>query len=416
MSSEREEGGTGGALARSKGRRRGLLRGLALALAALLIGDQALLFLGLADGYLRGRRIAPFDPPLFDGGQLHRLAVLEAHLRTGEPGREHFLHDGELGWAPPHGGTAIGERFDWAGARIGLAPLAREKSEGVRRIVAVGCSFTFGDEVGGDETWAARLDELREDLELANLGMGAYGIDQALLRYLRDGRPLAPDEVWLGFMPSAALRVTTLFRPAHRHWDQTVLFKPRFVLDAAGELALVPNPGHSLERTYELLTRQEEFFAALIPHDAWVRRCPAAYAPAGSRLAHHSGFARLALTALEAGGRDALAALADADGELERLLLAIVLRARDEASKDGARLRFLILPSAADIERREENRRAPWESLCAKLTRLGVDVLDLGLDLPAPADPGWKELWAPGGHYSPAGNRRVAEALARRVE
>ena len=55
------------------------------ALLALALGDQLLLRVGLADGVLLGRRMAPFDPPLFDEGQRKRLAMLESHVRTGQP-------------------------------------------------------------------------------------------------------------------------------------------------------------------------------------------------------------------------------------------------------------------------------------------------------------------------------------------
>src|SRR5439155_10640392 len=120
-----------------------------------------------------------------------------------------FDFDPELGWAPRAGGGEGELRWDSAGSRIARAPLARERREGVARAVAAGDSFTLGLEVGALEAWPALVEAGRPGLEVANLGMAGYGIDQALLRLERDGLALAPDEVWFGFLPGATLRLVT---------------------------------------------------------------------------------------------------------------------------------------------------------------------------------------------------------------
>lgn len=400
----------------SLARPRGRLRSAALLLLLLaLAADQVVLRTALADGRFLGRRIAPYDPPLFSQPQERDLETLKRHLATGDPPASALHFDAELGWCPRAEGSFGADRFDWAGARLAGQELAREKRPGERRVLALGCSFTFGEEVRSAESWPAQLDALRADLELANLGVSAYGLDQALLRYRRDGRRLAADEVWLGFLPTAALRVTTLYRPAARHWAHLALFKPCFEL-SRGELLLVPNPATSIERTVELLGDQREFLAALEPHDRWVRRWPAAWAPEGSRLAHHSALGRLLLTALEVRGRDPLRALREREEGVFDLLVAIVTKLAREARADGARLRFVILPGVEELADLRARGSASWGPLCAELERAGVAVWDLSaelleLDLRAPG-----RLWAPNQHYSPEGNLRVAELLARRCE
>lgn len=382
-----------------------------LALAA----DQVLLRTALADGRFLGRRIAPYDPPLFSEPQERDLATLRRHLATGDPPASALHFDAELGWCPRPEGSFGADRFDWAGARLAGQPLAREKRAGVKRILALGCSFTFGEEVKSAECWPALLGALRAELEVANLGVSAYGLDQALLRYRRDGKQLSADELWLGFLPTAALRVTTLYRPAARHWAHLALFKPCFEL-SRGELALVPNPAHSIERTVELLSDQREFFAALEPHDRWVRRWPAAWAPEGSRLAHHSALGRLFLTALEVRGRDPLRALREREEGVHDLLVAIVSQLEREARADGARLRFLILPGVEELADLRARGSPSWGPLCEDLERAGVSVWDLSSELLEldRREPG--RLWAPDQHYSPEGNQRVAEILARRCD
>src|SRR5690606_35535786 len=105
-------------------------------------------------------------------------------------------------------------------------------------------------------------DRARDELEVANLAMGAYGLDQALLRLRRDGLHLAPDEIWLGWLPAASLRVGTLYRPAQRHWSGPTFFKPRFRLREGNALELVANPAQSIAHTARLIANQNEFHAA----------------------------------------------------------------------------------------------------------------------------------------------------------
>lgn len=387
-------------------------RRLALAALAVLLADQAVQWTVLRDGWLLGRRIAPFDPPLFNAAQREareRLVALARGERPAGPPRNVRL-DPDLGWAPEPGFASGAYRYDAAGARVGAAgPLAAARTPGVRRVVAVGCSFTHGDEVDGDQTWCSRLDAQRADLELANLGVGGYGADQALLRLRRDGLPLQPDEAWFGLMPAAALRVTTLYRPAERHQDPSVGFKPRFVLDG-GVLRAVPCPAPSAEAALRLLTDQGAFVQAC-RQDDWVARSPAAFAPRGSHPSHWFAASRLALTRLEAGGRDGAAALRDPHSGTHRLLAALVLELRDSARAAGAGFRLLLLPDR-DALRAAAAGAPPWAGLVEGLAAAGVAVTDL---TPALADAGALQddaLWQPGGHWGPELHAAAARVLA----
>src|SRR5262245_24588801 len=291
-----------------------------LVLAFLAGGDWLLGRLVLADGWFLGRPVAPFDPPLFSPSQIRVLEQIERDLASEQPAKAGRF-DPELGWCNKPG-SGFGEfRYDWAGARIGVAPLARAKAPGVQRVVAVGCSMTHGDEVGAPESWCARADELLPGAEIANLGVAAYGLDQALLRLRRDGWPLEPDEVWLGVLPQAALRVTTRFRPLLDHWSLDVAFKPRFVLEDGG-LVLVPNPARALTDVPRLLHDQRAFLAAL-GDDPWVVRARLAYAPRGSSWTHWSFAARVLTTVWERSGRE-LEACFDPGHELGLLYTTIV--------------------------------------------------------------------------------------------
>ena len=240
---------------RSSVKRKKILIGLIAFVLITLATDQAIQYGALTDGYFLGRRIAPYDPPLLHAGQEHRYDDLNSHLESAGETPAQFNLDPEIGWCPkPGAGNALGN-YDWSGSRIGFGPLPREKSDGIRRILAIGCSFTRGDEVADEETWPAQIDRDRADLEIANMGVGGYGMDQALLRLRREGWKVEPDEVWLGFMPWAAPRLTNMYRPALRRWTNSPAFKPRFALAESGDLQLIENPARTLAEAAELLSQ-----------------------------------------------------------------------------------------------------------------------------------------------------------------
>jgi hypothetical protein len=403
-----------------------ILYRLALCAFVALLLDQVLQYSLLRGGFLLGRRIAPYDPPLFAPSQEEALARIRAHVERGEPLSSPFEFDPELGWCPrPNGGSGE-SRFDWAGARIARGPLPREKRPGVERIVAMGDSFVFGNEVGARESWCAQLEEEVPSIEVANLGVGSYGIDQALMRWRRDGEKLDGDEVWLGILPSGATRVATTYLPAMRHWLPSIAFKPRFVLgDDPGpgpgpdsdlglelRLELEPNPAPTLERLLELFSSQSDFLAAVGHSDVWVRRAPAAWAPFGASLAHRFACTRLVLTLDEHRDREPEPWLADRSGEVFRLMVAIPAAMKREVEARGARFRVLMFPDRDGLREIAETRAKYWQALEDDLRARSIEVVDLTDALRAAGGERSDALWAPEGHYSANGNRAVALALA----
>lgn len=383
----------------------------ALLVATLAIADQLVQHVALRDGTFLGRRIAPFDPPIFCAEQQAALERLRAHATRGTP-LAGDAFDAELGWCPRPSSGDDRMRFDRAGVRVATAELARERDPARRRVVCVGDSFTLGAEVLGDETWEAEFERLRPELELANLGVSGYGADQALLRLERDGLALHPDEVWFAIVPCNAHRCVTTYLPAWRHWGPMLAVKPRFELDDDA-MTLVPPPARTAAELVALVEDASRFAHEVAPHDAFVRAHPIAYAPCGSSLLHSSGLARLALTWMEKNGRDPAPELADPSSELHRLLRAIVLRARDASDRAGARFRLLVLPDRASPALRggEDYARALLDDLRAR----GVDVIDATGALRAAGGADDASLWMPGGHYSARGNAVIARALAELV-
>lgn len=100
------------------------------------------------------------------------------------------------------------------------------------RIVLLGDSFTFGDEVNDNETYAYYLQEMLPDAEVINMGVHGYGHDQMLIFLREEGIKYKPDIVILGFLHSDMHRNLLGFRD---------YAKPRFVLDK-GRLHLTGTP------------------------------------------------------------------------------------------------------------------------------------------------------------------------------
>jgi hypothetical protein len=115
------------------------------------------------------------------------------------------------------------------------------KTKDKLRILILGDSFTFGDEVSDDETYAYYLQEMLPHTEVLNMGVHGYGHDQMLIRFKEEGIKYRPDIVLLGFLPLDMPRNLLDFRD---------FAKPRFVLER-GELKLtgvpVPRPEEILQ-------------------------------------------------------------------------------------------------------------------------------------------------------------------------
>jgi hypothetical protein len=94
---------------------------------------------------------------------------------------------------------------------------SRDVPSHVIRVSAFGDSFTFGSDVANADTWESQLEEQDARFEVLNFGTGAYGLDQAYLKYLQDGVPFHSDIVIIGFMSENIYRNLNVFRPFYSH-------------------------------------------------------------------------------------------------------------------------------------------------------------------------------------------------------
>ena len=138
---------------------------------------------------------------LLEGGS--SLVLLALAIRQGQHAYEHrarhVQHDAELGWVNQPGlslpnmyGPGVDLHIDERGFRVASRGTARAAGSGPRAVCS-GDSFTFGVGVADDRTWCAMLAAMGPGVTTVNMGQGAYGLDQAYLRYKRDGAKLAHD-------------------------------------------------------------------------------------------------------------------------------------------------------------------------------------------------------------------------------
>lgn len=108
------------------------------------------------------------------------------------------------------------------------------RTSGKRRIIVLGDSFTFGEEVSDDETYSHDLESALPNTEVLNLGVQGYGHDQMLLYLKEEGVKYHPDVVIVGFA----------YLDVYRNlWTFFAFAKPKFKLAPEGlELTNVPVP------------------------------------------------------------------------------------------------------------------------------------------------------------------------------
>ena len=347
-----------------------------------------------------------------------QLAPVEARFALGDDtrrriprivrGREQYYpHDAFLGWTAKPGGSTRLYRANAQGMRADreYAPLP---PAGVLRVAAFGDSFVQGSEVANRDAWPALLEGLRPGLELLNFGVGAYGVDQALLRYLRDGRGFRPQVVLIGFMTENIHRHVNRFRPFYSPRPYAPRAKPRFALQGEG-LVLVPNPLPRRRDYRFLLLDEEATLARLGSGDYYWERL---WRPL--RL----GFlpsVRLAsfLAASWSDTRTLIGGSYNPRSEAFELT-ARLLEAFSDAVLDAGSLPFIaIFPQRSDLEAVWSGKARPHQPLLDRLAArelAHLDLTDCFEQTPGPVS------FMPGDHSAPATNQRVAGCLLGALE
>lgn len=128
-------------------------------------------------------------------------------------------------------GWSVGININSSGMR-GLMDYSINKPVDMTRVMVLGDSFVFGFGVKDEETFSACLEQSDSNLEVLNLGVAGYGLDQILLLYREMGRKYKPDLVIIGIFPEQFWRST-------RSFTDSGYAKPYFTL--SGEHLILHN-------------------------------------------------------------------------------------------------------------------------------------------------------------------------------
>jgi len=176
-------------------------------------------------------------------------------------------YDPELGWVrkPNTEKEEIGKlgktkyHIDKNGAR------KNQGHESLPKIISCyGDSFTFARQVNDNETWEWCLSELTRS-DVANFGVGNYGLDQSLLRLKREYPKNKTDVVIMGIVPSTIVRVLDVWKH-YNEFGNIFGFKPRFKLED-GKLKLIKN---IIDREDKFLEYQK-YLPQIQEHDYFYR-------------------------------------------------------------------------------------------------------------------------------------------------
>ncbi|MEW6246143.1 MAG: SGNH/GDSL hydrolase family protein [Nitrospirota bacterium] len=338
-------------------------------------------------------------PKNWDRMRSHYLAVWKKASGDNQEGITsdvgYVVYDRDLGWSiGPNRRSANGLYFsNPQGLRAPRTGESFPLPQAAPWIAALGDSFTFGEEVAYEDTWAARLEKLLGGrFAVANFGVAGYGVDQAYLRYLRDVRPWRPTVAVLGFISNNLFRSTTVYTFLNFPEWENPFSKPRFLATAEGlRLLNVPTIPPATIFSKSAITelpylRHDMGYTPLEWQHEWY---------------HSSYFARFLLTRFPRWTPLNANASEEAVFSLnERVLRSFI----EQTTESGTIPVIAYFPTAGDFHPQRPN-------LTGKtfLQRTGIPYIDpTSCLLQVPE----AERFQPGGHYSPRGNAAVAECLA----
>jgi hypothetical protein len=296
----------------------------------------------------------------------------------------HSEHDSELGWVnrasvKVRNLYGQGRHFTTNRQRFrGSEDYSSAVPEGRVRTIFLGDSFTMGFGVDDSQTYPSLVEAMDPAFQSVNMGMGAYGIGQSYLWYRRDGAALDTHLVVFAFIAHDFARMTL---------EHYISPKPR--LSLLNDELIVQNVPVPTSSPLVHLRKAAREFTYWLDIAKLMRLAIGSFSPAKSRLEE----SREAVT----GHNFSFAPV----GERIFKELAEICRKREQ------QLFLVYLPTKSDVGRARPV--AEWVHQVAMKHR--IPFVDLTPEFEHLQSPERWDMFLPDGHYSPAGNRLVANAL-----
>ena len=384
------------------------------------LGELLIRFAGEADLdgniWIGWRRVKPYKMPIKTVGEA--IKVLQ------DPRRQ-FVYDSDVGWLPKPGLRAPPYFHDARGLRVG------ELTKGDRtatlantvKIGFFGDSFIYGAQVPFEDSLGSQLQLLLEtrglEVAVSNYGVSGYGLDQAFLRWRKQG--IAEDCVILGLPRVDAARTLNIVKALYMGYlwkltpENTFPFtKPRFILERE-RLRLLNQPALSPEDLTRALAnpsswplfKYESFYTVSDYRDTWFRR-----SKLFSFVADVVGRNRWTYSPGSIFWNDDDSVLF-ADGPARGILLGIIDAFATEVAARGAHFSILYVPEIDDVQRQMKGQALDIHyGTFLRLLKHSYPVVDPTDSIVATARHlPVRILFTPDFHYSRHGAALIAHAI-----
>lgn len=305
--------------------------------------------------------------PVELAGYVAARVLLAQHVLVRSPstdGYAEYLRDRDpvLGW-PSAKDFGTGE-FDARGSR--LVPSFPDPSS-PSCVAIFGDSFTWGAEVETHQAYGNVLADLLR-CRVANYGIGGYGTDQAVIRFMEKIDDRAPIAI-LGHFSENIVRNVNQLRDLTS--GSRFGFKPRFLVHDDGKLDRVPLPTLNVGQYAGILNHAAE----LLPHEYFLPGKPGGPVPmafpytlaVAKGLMHFRVVARIL-------GVPSYATFYERDHPSGALGVTVgIIRQFDIVAKQrNQKPVVLIIPDEKDLRLLRAGAKLPYETLLVELVRHGI--------------------------------------------
>lgn len=314
-----------------------------------------------------------------------------------------IYHD-TLGWSHAKWGADTA-KFDCysndKGYRISKAEYkSKQKAKTRYNIVAIGNSFTHGDAVKAEDTWVYKLQELYGE-PIANLGVGGYGIHQALLRLITSN--VNADTVLFGVIWGDLERA---LEPVYTFYQGGNKTRPILKFKKDGNYSLVNVPVMEPQEFYKSkLKHEEEIFEYINGFDKNVF---------SKSLWTYSYALRLLKSTQHQKRNSKEKPVYLTDDERMAYCMKIFELFQDYCQSKGIYGRIVLLDTGQNFWHKEKwDLDNPWDLLKDKLNKKNINFLEYHAELSQAFNEDRTKLIHPieNLHYSPEGNTLVANLI-----
>jgi len=271
-----------------------------------------------------------------------------------------MIYDAGVGWAPnPGAGEANRQGFNSTSAN------PEKAHQDNLRIEIFGASYNRG--------WRKDVEnQLSADgmkAEVFDFGVGGYGLDQAYLRWKKQGQEYHPDIVVLGYCLGTIFDNINMLRLIRHPHSGLPFAKPRFVLSGTGvDLINVPTP--EPDRLAVLMSQLEQW--PLLHYESFYHKADYANTPLRNLMLYALIEAKLGSLGSNAlryvsSERTIPARFFRPGDEPVRLALELVKQFRRDVESRGGKFFVVNLPTAADLAWYRAKGSFPYSEMYASM-------------------------------------------------